>query len=78
MYSDRWGHGKIHPGQNFPDKKPRTKPPRTIERDFVQGVFVRVFVLLKIGGPRCVAYFRGSRHVLQSVTAGEEVKIYQK
>ena len=48
MYSDRRGNGQ---------KPPRTKPPgqktpRTIEREFVQRTFVRVFVLglLKIGG----------------------------
>ena len=48
---------KTHPGQNIPDKRsldnaPGQKPPRTIEREFVQGAFLRVFVLglLKIGG----------------------------
>jgi len=40
---------------------PRQKPPRTIEREFAQRDFVRVFVLglVKIGGPRCVTYFFG-------------------
>ena len=49
MYSDRRGNGQ---------KSPRTQPsPRTIETEFVQGAFVRVFVLglLKIEGvPGCV------------------------
>ena len=48
---------KNHSGQNLPDKRPLDKTPgqkplRTIEREFVQGAFVRVFVLglLKMGG----------------------------
>jgi len=76
MYSDRRGTDKNHPGQNLPDKRPsdktpEQKPPRTIERDFEHGAIVRVFFvlgLLKIGGPRCVTYFWGSRDVWQSVT----------
>jgi len=66
MHSDRRGNGQKAP----PDKTFQTKDkilgqnsPRTIEREFVQGAFVRVFVLglLKIrgGGPRCVTYFWG-------------------
>jgi len=41
------GTDKKHLGQNLPDKRqnPRTKAPRTIEREFVQRAFVRVFVL---------------------------------
>ena len=57
MYSDRREWTKT-----TPDKTPWTKTPWTIEREFVQGAFVRVFVLglLKIGGgPRCVTYFFG-------------------
>ena len=57
MYSDRRETDKNHPGQNPPDKRPsdktsEQKPPRTIEREFVQGAFVGVFVLglLKNGG----------------------------
>ena len=36
MYCDRRGTNKNQPGQN-----PRTKHPRTIETEFVQGTFVR-------------------------------------
>src|SRR6218665_805605 len=58
---------KNHPGQNLPDKRPPDKtpgqtPPRTIEREFVQGAFVRVFCTRRTknrGGPRCVTYFGG-------------------
>jgi len=67
MYSDRRGNGQITPRtkpsrQNNPDKTPGQKSPRIIEREFVRGAFVRVFVLglLKMGGgPRCVTYFGG-------------------
>jgi len=65
MYSDRRGNRQNHPGQ---------KPLRTIEREFVQGAFVRVFCTRPTknrGGPRCVTYFQGgSRDVWQSVTGG--------
>src|SRR6218665_1940606 len=57
MYSDRRGYGRI-----LPRTKPsRQKPSRTIEREFVQGAFVRIFVvgLLKVGGSRCMTSFRG-------------------
>src|SRR6218665_2204695 len=70
----------MHPGQNLPDKRqnPRQKPPRTIEREFVQGDFVRVFCTRPIkirGDPRCVTYFffLWSGDVWQSVT--KEVKL---
>ena len=48
MYSDRTGTDKNHPGQNLPDKRPPDKTPgqkplRTIETEFIQGAFVRVF-----------------------------------
>src|SRR6218665_2398040 len=59
MYSDRKGNG-----QRLPRTKPsRQKPPGTFEREFVQGAFVRDFVLglIKMGSPRCVTYFWGSR-----------------
>ena len=67
MNSDRRGTDKNHPGQNFLDKRPPDKtsgqkPPRTIEREFVQGTFVRVFILglLKIGGSEmCDVLFFG-------------------
>src|SRR6218665_825643 len=57
MYCDRRGNRRNQPGQN-----PRTKPPRTIEIEFVQGTFVRDFCTRptkNLGGPRCVTYFRG-------------------
>src|SRR6218665_2925852 len=44
------------------DKILGQKPPRTIEREFVQGAFVRVFCTRptkNLGGPRCVTYFFG-------------------
>ena len=51
------GTDKNHPGQNLldkrpPDETPWTKPWQTIEREFVQGLLSRFFVLglLKIGG----------------------------
>ena len=70
-----------HPGQNLPDKRqnPRTKPPRTIEREFVQGAFVRAFVpcLLKIGGQRRVTYL-GGPGICDKVCQGRGVKIGQK
>jgi len=58
MYSDRRGNGQKPPQtKSSRQKTPLTKPPgqkplRTIEREFVQGAFVWVFVLglLKIGG----------------------------
>ena len=60
------GTDKTTPVKTFQTKDPLTKTPgqkplRTIEREFVQEAFVRVFVLglLKIGGPRCVTYFWG-------------------
>ena len=51
---------KTFPTKN-PEQNPRTKTPRTIERYFVQGVFVRDFCTTKNreGGPRSVTYFRG-------------------
>src|SRR6218665_520686 len=58
MYSDRRGTDKNHPEQNLPDKRPLEKTPRTIEREFVQRVFVRVFCTKK-GGPRCVTFLWG-------------------
>src|SRR6218665_3040276 len=88
MYSDRRGNGQKPLGQNLPDKRPpdRTpgqKPPRTIEREFVQGAFVRDFCtrLTKNGGsemcdvlwgvPGCVTKCgrgRGSKLAKNSVT----------
>jgi len=43
MYSDGRGTDKNHPEQNLPAKDRLEKKPRTIEREFVQRDFVRVF-----------------------------------
>jgi len=56
------------PDKTFQTKSPwtkpsRQKPPRTIARDFVHGVFLQVFLHLNMVGPSCVTYFRGSRDV---------------
>src|SRR6218665_3348899 len=68
VYSDRRENGqkptRTKPSrQKTPLQNPGQKPPRTIEREFVQGAFVRAFLLdlLKIGGvgPRSVTYFWG-------------------
>jgi len=48
MYCDRRGNGQ---------KPTRTKPPRTIEIEFLQGTFVQDFcttLTKNRGGPRCV------------------------
>src|SRR6218665_1709427 len=52
-----------------PDKTPGQKPPRTIEIEFVQGTFVRDFCTrpTKMGGPRCVTYFRGGPEMCDKV-----------
>jgi len=76
------GTDKNHSRQNLPDKRPPdktpcTKPPRPIEREFVQGVFVQVFctrptknemrdVLLGVPG------------MCDKVWQGEGIKIGQK
>jgi len=85
MYCDRKGNGQkptwTKPStQKTPDKTPLDKNFRTIEIEFVQGIFVRDFVLglLKIGGSEmCDVLSRGSRDVWQIVTGGG-VKIGQK
>ena len=74
MYSDGKGYGQNHPGQNLPDKRPCDKSTGTIERDFVQGAFVRFFFTrpTKNGGFRDVWCTYGrSRDVWQNVTEGE-------
>src|SRR6218665_273402 len=89
MYSDRRGTDKNHPGQNLRDKRPpdktrEQKPPRKIEREFVQGAFVRDFCTrptknrgsemcdVLLGVPRCVTKGdrggRGSKLAKNSVT----------
>jgi len=82
MYSVKRGTEKIHPGQNLPDKNPRTKPPDKNPRTKPQDkntrelrqtplktcVDMHLYCILKLRGPRCVTYFRGPRDVWQSVT----------
>src|SRR6218665_2900511 len=65
MYSDGRGNGqkplRTKPSRRMtPDKPPGQNPPEQL-REFVEEVFVRVFVLgrLKNGGPRCVTHFWG-------------------
>jgi len=68
------GMDKNHPEENLSDKTPGQKPPRTIESEFVQGAFVRVFCTrpTKNRGVRDMwRTFGGSRDVWQSVTEGE-------
>src|SRR6218665_1315408 len=79
MYSDRRGYGQ---------KPPRTKPSRqktlgqkpwrTIEREFVQWAFVRIFVLglLKIGGSEMCDILLGVPGCVTKCDRG--VKIGQK
>src|SRR6218665_1839414 len=63
MYSDRRGYGQ-KPPRTKPSrqKTPGQRPSRTIEREFVQGAFVRIFCTRPTknrGVPRCVTYFWG-------------------
>src|SRR6218665_3769837 len=59
-YSDRRGNGEKLPRTKPSRQNPRTKTPRTIERDFCTGGFVRTLCTTKNrGGPRCVTYFKG-------------------
>ena len=74
---------KTTPDKNFQTKDPltkapRQKPPRTVDREFVQGAFVRVFCTrpTKNRGVRDVwRTFGGSRDVWQSVTGGRGSKL---
>ena len=83
MYSDRTGTDKNHPEQNLPDKRPSDKTPgqkpqRTIEGEFVQGAFVRVFCAgpTKNRGVRDVRRtFRGGPGMCDKVWQREGVKI---
>ena len=62
MFSDRRGKGQNLPDKRPPDKTPGQKPTQTIERELVQGAFVRVFCIRPTknrGGPRCVTCFGG-------------------
>jgi len=71
MYSERRGNGQ-KPPQTKPsrlktsDKTPGQKAPRTIEREFVQGAFVRVFYTRSTeseGSKMCDILVGGSRNV---------------
>jgi len=78
MYSDRRGMIKNYPGHKLPDERhPDKKTRRTIEREFVQGAFVRVFCtrLTKIRGwVRDVWHtFGGSRDVWQGGRRGSKL-----
>src|SRR6218665_2395564 len=80
MYSDRRGTDKttrIKPSrQKTPGqiKAPGQKPSRTIEREFVQRDFVRIFCTRPTkngGGPRCVTYFWGVPGCVTKCDMGE-------
>ena len=77
MYSDRRGTDKNHHEQNFQTKDFLKKNQRTIEREFVQRVFVRVFCTrpTKNGGSEMCDVLWG---VPGCVTEGGGVKIGQK
>src|SRR6218665_121651 len=82
MYSDRRGNGQ-KPPRTKPSrqKTPHTKFPRTTEREFVQGAFVRVFCTRPTknrGGPRCVTYFLGVPGCVTKGDRGRGLKIGQK
>jgi len=73
MYYDRRGTDKNHPEQILPDKNlgqnlSQTKTNLHVKTYVPVHVCMRALVLLKIGGPRCVTYLRGSRDVWKSVT----------
>ena len=77
---------KNHPRQNLPDKRPPDKTPGqkapwTIEREFVHGAFVQVFVLdlLEIGGSKMCDVLSGGPEMCDKVwQVGWGVKIGQK
>jgi len=84
MYSDRRGNGQKPPRTKLSRQKtprqnpPEQKLPRTFEREFVQGAFVRVFCTKptkKIGGLRCVTYFGEIPGCVIKCDRGREVKI---
>src|SRR6218665_3472246 len=87
MYSDQKGvRTKTTPDKTFQTKDPRTKAPgqkpsRTIEREFVQRAFVRIFCTRPTknrGGPKCVTYFWGVPGYVMKCGRGRGVKIVQK
>ena len=65
------GTDKNHPRQKTLWQNPGQKPPRTIEREFVQGAFVRVSCTrsTKNRGAEMCDVLWGSRNVWQSVTS---------
>ena len=69
----KWGRTKTTPNKTFqtktPGQNPLDKTPANNWERFVHGVFARGFLLLKIGGPRCVTYFMG----WQNVTGGSKL-----
>jgi len=75
------GTDKNHPGQNLPDKEtPGQKTSRTIETEFVQGAFVRVFCTrpTKIRGVWNVWRTWGFPGMCDKVWQGRGFKIGQK
>jgi len=58
------GDGQKPPWTTFQTKKPKRKPSWTKTNPTVT-TYACMHVLLKIGGPRCVTYLRGSRDVWQ-------------
>ena len=73
-YSDRRGTDKNYPGQNLPDKKPEQTPeqkPREPLREILyRGFLTGLSVLLKIGGPRFVTYFKGVQRCVTKCDRG--------
>jgi len=60
MYSDSKGTDKTTSNKTFQTKNSGQNPPRT-------KTYVCMHVLLKIGGPRCVLYFRGGPEMCDKV-----------
>src|SRR6218665_86663 len=87
MYSDRRGNGQKpprSPDKTFQTKYPLTKPPgknprEQLRQNLYKGLLSGFFVLglLKIGGPRCVTFFRGVPGCVTKCDR-EGVKIGQK
>src|SRR6218665_2489850 len=79
MYSDRRNRQKPPlPVKRPSDETPGQKPPRTIEREFVQGAFVRLFCTRPIknrGVSRCVTYFVGIPGCVTNCDREEESKL---
>ena len=79
MYYDRRRTDKDHPGQNLPDKKPgqnsHNKNPHELRQTPCKDVFMHV--LLKIGSPRCVTYFREVPRCVTKCDRGRVSKLVQ-